>query len=138
MKYSCCKIIFPVNNIEDFKKYSYIYEIMPNEYYQSCHIKIMTKHHLNICNLHWEVDLTEYWNKYQEKINNTIYTKKIDINNNFNDVQIIGLDYIKGVAKLYSKSNDKSYNIPFEYLDENTPVAPEYLLTNHFSSNIAF
>lgn len=138
MMFSCGQFTYNVESLNEFKQYSYIYEIREDEYWKPSKIKIMTKTHNGVGNLSWTVDLTKYWNTYQRFLNKKIDTKKISLNKNLSDSELIDLNYITGIATMYSKSNDFTYTIPFEYLDENTPVSDLYSLRGHFSQNISF
>lgn len=137
MKYCCGKVIFNVDNINDFKKYSSIFEIMPDEYWKSSKIKIITKGNASVFsvsnNLTWEVDLSKYWNQYQKFSDKNLDIIKYE-KETYNDAAVINLNYIKGIATLYSKNNDYAFNVPFEYLDENTPVSEQYMLNSQFSN----
>ena len=82
MKYTCGKFVFDVDTIEKFKTHSFIYEIMPAEYWQPSKIKIITKYiSLTSPNLTWNVNLLSYWNIYQSKLIKNISTKKLSMEN---------------------------------------------------------
>ena len=134
MKYTCGKFIFDVNSVEDFKRHSFIYEIMPAEYWQPSKIKIVTKYiSINSPNLNWSVNLLPYWNVYQSKLTKNITTKKISLEN-YSDAKVTNLDYIRGKATMYSKNADIEYEVDFDYLDDTVDVDDDYSLANTFSA----
>jgi hypothetical protein len=134
MKYTCGKFVFDVNSVEDFKRHSFIYEIMPAEYWQPSKIKIVTKYiSINSPNLSWSVNLLPYWNVYQSKLTKNITTKKISLEN-YSDAKVTNLDYIRGKATMYSKNADIEYEVDFDYLDDTVDVDDDYSLANTFSA----
>ena len=134
------KNYFDVTSVSQFKEYSYIFEIPNEEYWQPSKCIIMTKPINNESNyriFRWEVDLTPYWNFYQKKENKDIEKLKIDINENINDSEIIGFNYITGKAKLYSENLDKTYEVDFDYLDGNkNRISEDFSLSKTFMANL--
>lgn len=118
--------------VELFKKYHKIIEIKNTEYWMESDIivihnsKPFSKHVYN---------LKDFWNYYQKFENYDISDIKIT-NENINDSYVSYVDYINGTAKMYSKTNDINYNVKFKYLDENSKLGDELLMTNTFTSQI--
>lgn len=132
MKYTCGKFIFSPTTVDDFKRHSFIYEIMPSEYWQPSKIKIVTKYISNESpNLTWEVDLLPYWNTYQSKSLKNIDSKKLTTET-YSDAKLTNLDYLRGKATMYSKNADIEYEIDFDYLNDNVDIDDNYSLTNTF------
>jgi len=134
MKYTCGKFIFAPITVDDFKRHSFIYEIMPAEYWQPSKIKIITKYiSLQSPNLTWEVNLLSYWNIYQSKLIKNIDSKKLTLEN-YSDAKLTNLDYLRGKATMYSKNADIEYEIDFDYLDDNVDIDDDYSLSNTFTA----
>ena len=132
MKYTCGKFVFDVDTIKKFKTHSFIYEIMPAEYWQPSKIKIITKYiSLTSPNLTWNVNLLPYWNIYQSKLVKNISTKKLSMEN-YSDAKVTNLDYLRGKATMYSKNADIEYELDFDYLDDTVDVDDNYSLANTF------
>ena len=132
MKYTCGKFVFDVNSVEEFKQHSFIYEIMPAEYWQPSRLKIVTKYiSLSSPNLTWNVNLVSYWNIYQSKLFKNISTKKVS-QENYSDAKVTNLDYLRGKATMYSKNADVEYEVDFDYLDDTVDIDDDYSLSNTF------
>lgn len=137
MKYCCGDKVFDVNSVYEFKQQSYIYEIMPSEYWQPAQIIIMTKFiSLASPNLKWTVDLSPWWNMWQSKSDKTYTTKKISKDGNWYDAKITRFDYMHGKATLYSKTNDQSYEVPFDYLSGDEDIDDSFSLANTFTQKM--
>ena len=48
------------------------------------------------------------------------------------DSELIELNYVNGKAKVQSRTNDTTYEVPFKYLDETVNVSDEMILSNSF------
>ena len=118
--------------VELFKKYHKIIEIKNTEYWMESDIivihnsKPFSKHVYN---------LKDFWNYYQKFANYDISDIKVT-NENINDSYVSYVDYINGTAKMYSKTNNLDYNVKFKYLNENSKLGDELLMTNTFTSQI--
>ena len=143
------KIVFnklkEINNIlktklrvEAYKQFNSnhkVIEIKNSEYWKSSSIIIISKiapYRKKI------VNLSEWWNSNYYNINGHNYKDISEIKltkENLLDSEVIELNYISGKAKMYSKTNDITYEVPFSYLNENTVINDELFLTNTFLNN---
>lgn len=78
------------------------------------------------------VSLLKYWNsEYLQSL-------KKDINNFFlaedaqTNAEIIYINYVDGKCKMRSKENGKEFYIPFDYINGQIPINPEYTLEGTF------
>ena len=111
-----------------FKRYHKIIEIKNEEYWQPSHVQIINKlppYKKNI------IDLTKYWNMIQDNSNSNLSDLKLT-NENVLDSEIVEINYVNGTAKINSRLNDLTYEIPFKYLDENVNVSDELTLKDKF------
>lgn len=111
-----------------YKRYHKFVEIKNSEYWMPSSIFIISK----IAPFTKEtVNLDKYWNTIQS--NNMYELKDLKITKeNILDSEIIEINYVSGKAKLQSRSTDIIYEVPFKYLDENTNVSDELILSNSF------
>lgn len=113
-----------------FKKSHKFIEIKNNEYWKPSSVYIIgAKYPYN----KYVVNLEKYWNNYQNKEIFDINKLKIIKDENILDSQIEELNYLTGKAKMYSKSADLTYEVDFDYIDENTNVDNDILLQNTFT-----
>jgi len=77
------------------------------------------------------IDLTPYWNTYQDHSDLTLSTIKMT-DENILDSQIQSFDYVRGKAQMYSKMNDMNYEIDFDYLGKDVDLSEE-MLTDTFT-----
>jgi len=111
-----------------YKRYHKIIEIKNSEYWMPSSIFIIDK----IAPFNKKViDLSNYWNMIQSNDNSELSDLKIT-NENMDDSEITEINYVSGKAKLYSRTNDIEYEVPFKYLNENTNVSDEMILSNSF------
>ena len=115
--------------INEFKNNHKFIEIKNKEYWQPSSVYVISK--VKPFNKYL-VDLKLYWNNYQSMSNFNVSNIKINKEYNLNDAEIIGINYVSGIAKMYSKLMDETYEVPFEYLDDNTKVSEEMSLQNTF------
>ena len=111
-----------------YKKYHKIVEIKNSEYWMPSSIFIINKiapFNKNV------IDLSNYWNMNQSNNNSELSDLKIT-NENIDDSEITEINYVSGKAKLYSRATDIEYEVPFKYLNENTNVSDEMILSNSF------
>ena len=79
------------------------------------------------------VNLAQWWNnKY--KTNKASFEDIKISKENILDSEVIEVNYVNGKAKLYSKNIDTIFEVPFEYLNENSVISDEMTLTNTFIS----
>ena len=80
-----------------------------------------------------KISLNKYWNNYQNKERFKLDLLKITNEENIKDSQIEEIDYINGKVKVYSKSTDITYDVDFDYIDEDTNINNDILLENTFT-----
>lgn len=113
-----------------FKKSHKFIEIKNNEYWKPSSVYVIgAKYPYNKT----VVNLEKYWNMYQNKNIFDINKLKIIKDENILDSQIEELNYLTGKAKMYSKSADLTYEVDFDYINENTNVDNDILLENTFT-----
>ena len=116
--------------IKLYKKYHKFIEIKNQEYWMPSSVYVIDK----ITPFNKQViNLSKYWNNIQDNTNTELDDLKIT-NENIADSELISFNYIKGIATLHSRSNDLTYEVPFKYLNENTNIGDELLLSNTFTS----
>ena len=116
-KYIEGKHIYNVNSLKEFKDNCFMYEIMNDEYWKPSLCKIITKiKNKNNPNMSWTVDLTPYWNMYQDNKNKTFRNLKLS-NNDFNDAKITDINYVNGKVKLYSENINKEFEVDFDEIN---------------------
>jgi hypothetical protein len=71
--------------------------------------------------------LAKYWNYVQSKNDYNISDIKLT-ESKINDAELVELNYIKGKAKMYSKTEDIEFDVPFEYLNKDIGVSENYNL----------
>ena len=122
--------------IRDFKKKYNIIEFKNDEYWQPSSIVYITKTYP--FKKH-RVDLTEYWNFYQEH-KDDVFTniKFFEENQDVSNFELINIDYIKGLVQLRDKLNFREFWVPFNKINKNIEVGEDYSLANLFSSKINF
>lgn len=115
-------------SLDNYKKTHRIIEIKNDEYWQpSTIIDIKTTYPYKKS----IISLEKYWNMTQGFRDIDIYDVKNTLEN-IKDAELINLDYIKGIAKIRSRTNDIEFNVPFKYLDENINVSDEMTLNDTF------
>ena len=113
-----------------FKKSHKFIEIKNNEYWKPSSVYVIgAKYPYNKTVVNFE----KYWNMYQNKNIFDINKLKIIKDENILDSQIEELNYLTGKAKMYSKSADLTYEVDFDYINENTNVDNDILLENTFT-----
>ena len=122
------KSIMLRNLLDDFLSTHRIVEIQNEEYYKASKIIIYNKYFPFNKRI---VDLTPYWNNYQFYNNKNIEDIKVTEENK-NDSYITDIDYIHGKVKMYSKINDMSYDVDFDYVKNNTEI-DDSILRNTFT-----
>lgn len=122
------KSIMLRNLLDDFLSTHRIVEIQNEEYYKASKIIIYNKYFPFNKRI---VDLTPYWNNYQFYDNKNIEDIKVTEENK-NDSYITDIDYIHGKVKMYSKINDMSYDVDFDYVKNNTEI-DDSILRNTFT-----
>lgn len=117
-------------NLEDIKMNTKIVEIKNDEYWQPSHILVMSKKYPYYQH---KYDLKKYWNTFQDKS----FQKIVDIKmlpDDIVDAEIIGLNYVTGKATLESRLNGITFEVDFDYINEDTLVSDEYSLKNTFTN----
>lgn len=122
------KSIMLRNLLDDFLSTHRIVEIQNEEYYKASKIIIYNKYFPFNKRI---IDLTPYWNNYQFYNNKNIEDIKVTEENK-NDSYITDIDYIHGKVKMYSKINDMSYDVDFDYVKNNTEI-DDSILRNTFT-----
>jgi hypothetical protein len=77
------------------------------------------------------INLEKFWNMSQSYNDIDVYTI-MNTSEKLNDCELIGIDYIKGIAKIRSRINDLEYDVPFKYLNEDIDVSDELTLKDTF------
>lgn len=130
MNYESRNIVIMYKNMicDLYKKYHKIIEIKNSEYWMPSHTRIINKmppyKKINI-------DLSKYWNMIQSNNESKLSDLKIT-KENMLDSELIELNYVNGKAKVQSRTNDTTYEVPFKYLDETVNVSDEMILSNSF------
>ena len=130
MNYESRNIVIMYKNMicDLYKKYHKIIEIKNSEYWMPSHTRIINKippyKKIN-------VDLSKYWNMIQSNNESKLSDLKIT-KENMLDSELIELNYVNGKAKVQSRINDTTYEVPFKYLDETVNVSDEMILSNSF------
>jgi hypothetical protein len=130
MNYESRNIVIMYKNMicDLYKKYHKIIEIKNSEYWMPSHTRIINKippyKKIN-------VDLSKYWNMIQSNNESKLSDLKIT-KENMLDSELIELNYVNGKAKVQSRTNDTTYEVPFKYLDETVNVSDEMILSNSF------
>lgn len=114
--------------LTNFNNTHRIVEIQNEEYYKPSQIIIYNKYFPFNKKV---VDLAPYWNTYQFYNNKNIEEIKVS-NENKNDSYITDIDYIHGKVKMYSKINDMSYDVDFDYIKDDTEI-DDSILKNTFT-----
>ena len=117
---------FSLLTIKQYKEDHKIIELKNEEYWQPSSIIIISN---NMPYTKETIDLTKYWNNSQSNNNYDISNIKIT-NENMNDIEICNINYVNGTADIISRSNDITYNVPFEYINENIKVSDDMVLGN--------
>ena len=103
-------------------------QVQFSEYWMPSHTRIINKippyKKINI-------DLSKYWNMIQSNNESKLSDLKIT-KENMLDSELIELNYVNGKAKVQSRINDTTYEVPFKYLDETVNVSDEMILSNSF------
>lgn len=122
--------------IKEFKNKYNIIELKNDEYWKPSSIIYITKTYPY---KKTQVDLTNFWNTYQEHKNDEFTNIKFtDSKYNIAIFELIGIDYINGKCKIRNKENNSEFCIPFNRLNKDIIVGEDYSLANLFSSKIEF
>lgn len=116
--------------IKMFKQQNKIIEIKGSEYWMPSSILIITK---KFPYKKKRVDLTKYWNLYQKHSDKNYNDIKVSIEN-IKDSEVFYIDYVNGIAYMRSRLNNIEFEVPFEYLNNETKVADDYTLSNTFTN----
>ena len=120
---------FKIEALNIYKNNHRIIEIKNNEYWKPSSIIVIS----NIMPFSKQrIKLDKYWNNIQNMEEYNIEDLKIS-NEQIKDAEIIELNYVKGIAKMRSKSTDIEFEVPFNYLNENVEVNEELSSTNFIS-----
>lgn len=123
-------------SIKDFKKLYNFIEFKNDEYWQPSKMVYITKSYPYKKR---NVDLTEFWNTYQETKNESIENVKFDSEQKHIDMfELTDIDYIKGKVKLRDKMKNIEFWTTFNRINDKINVADDYSLKNLFSSKITF
>lgn len=80
-------------------------------------------------------NLEKYWPEYI--FNKYTYNDILFNNEKYKNLEIIYIDYVKGLIKLQSRQNDVIINVSFDLIDPNSvKIGDEYSLNNMFSNKI--
>jgi len=116
--------------LKQYKKHHKIIEIKNSEYWQPSSIVIIS----NVRPYRkTTVDLSKYWNMIQSNNDISVYDIK-NTNENMQDSELYEINYITGTAKIYSRSNDLKFEVPFKYLDGDINVNDNITINNTFKS----
>jgi hypothetical protein len=118
---------YPFLTFEDFLAKNNIIEIKKKEYFLPSVVIIRSK---TFPYIEKKYSLDDYWNAYQfmkniKKETTILYPEDIK-----NDAEMIYIDYVKGKAKMRSKSSGEEYWISFEFIDCDTPISLDELSLN--------
>ena len=120
-----------INNIKEmYLKTHRIIEVKNFEYWQPSSILIITVVRPITKR---KVDLTPWWNTYQEYKDLQIDKLMATIDENLVDAKITYIDYVKGKSKVYSKHFDKEATVDLNYVHVNSEVNDESTLSNTFT-----
>lgn len=110
--------------------YNFIETKQP-EYWQPSYVSIISKHYPYTKHKVW---LDEYWCKYKKETPNYTYTY-ID-EDTIKDAQIVELNYVTGEANMKSRFTGVEFKIPFNKIDETTPISDEFGMEHSFITKI--
>jgi len=114
--------------VEQYKLHHRVVEIKNNEYWQPSSIIVIS----DVRPYKKEIiDLDNYWNMSQGYEDLNVQDIKVT-NENLNDVELIGINYINGKAKVRSRMNDLEYEVPFKYLNGDISISEDMTLNNTF------
>ena len=118
---------YPFSEFKDFLSKNNIIEIKKKEYFLPSMVVIRSK---SFPYVEKKYSLDDYWNAYQfmkniKKENTILYPEDIK-----NDAEMIYADYVKGKAKMRSKSTGEEYWISFEFICHDTPISLDELSLN--------
>ena len=116
--------------LKQYKKHHKIIEIKNSEYWQPSSIVIISNVRPYRKTI---VDLSKYWNMIQSNNDISVYDIK-NTNENMQDSELYEINYITGTAKIYSRSNDLKFEVPFKYLDGDINVNDNITINNTFKS----
>ena len=111
-----------------YKRFHKIIEIKNSEYWMPSSIRIISKIPPY---KKFNINLEEYWIYSQSHFENNLKNIKI-LKNKIQDSEITELNYVKGIAKMQSRDNDLTYEVPFKYLSDSTDVSDELILSRSF------
>lgn len=118
--------------LEKFKEYALslykvnhkVIEFKANEYWKPSGIYIISNV-MPYTKKYFSLD--KYWNYVQSKNDYNISDIKLT-ESKINDAELVELNYITGKAKMYSKTEDIEFDVPFEYLNKDIGVSENYNL----------
>jgi hypothetical protein len=121
------------NNIDKSKFFleNKVIEQKGDEYWMPSKIIVISKTYDNGYSKQ-VIDLAPYWNHTQDNAEydyNDIKIHKSD----YNDSEIIYIDYVAGTVAMRSKTTGDIQHVDFKYIDGNTPVSDEYTLKETFT-----
>lgn len=124
-----------IEALQQFNNNHRVLEIKNSEYWKPSSIMIISKISPYRRQL---INLSKWWNSNYDNINGHNHKDINDIKitkEKLLDSEVIEINYISGTAKMYSKTNDITYEVPFDYLDDQTVLNDAVLLTNTFLNN---
>lgn len=86
---------------------------------------------------HKKIHLKKYWtnlNFLNERSNSA--NDMILNDENYNDAEVIKIDYVNGKAKIRTKILQNEYEVPFSKLNENTMISDDYCTLNNTFTNM--
>ncbi|MBO5005465.1 MAG: hypothetical protein J6D03_09595 [Clostridia bacterium] len=106
-----------------YKSAYHFIEIKNTEYWQPSYVNIISKRPPHRRNKVW---LDSYWCKYQNKYGDNYTYTYID-NDSMIDARVISINYVAGEVEMQSKLTGVKFKIPFNKLDDTTPLSPDFL-----------
>lgn len=123
--------LYKENICKLYKRFHKIIEIKNLEYWMPSSVRIINK----IAPYRkYNVDLKKYWNNNQSNSEYNLSEIKITKDDNMLDSEVTEINYVTGKAKMQSRSNDITYEVPFKYLDENVDVSEDMVLKKSFTT----
>jgi hypothetical protein len=123
--------LYKENICKLYKRFHKIIEIKNLEYWMPSSVRIINK---IAPYKKYNVDLKKYWNNNQSNSEYNLSEIKITKDDNMLDSEVTEINYVTGKAKIQSRSNDITYEVPFKYLDENVNVSEDMVLKKSFTT----
>lgn len=121
-----------INNIETLYNNFKVIEIKNSEFYLPSTVILISK---TFPHSKKEYDLSKYWNEYVFNKNN-INDIKYNLEN-FKNLEIIYIDYVKGFVIMESRQDNVIINVDFDMIDPNNiKIGESYSLSNTFQEKI--